>query len=254
LAGILVMVGRKIPTLAKLEPEEQPALNSGGVIASIAVKAKAIKYSSYRPLILMWLEKNLRKIRVFILKIDNLFINWINGAREKSQVWTIRSGAWMEHHRQKRKEQTKLLEKLDKTEVSEHLKKIHEEVAKDEDRAFKEKVEVLSGNGNGKAEKKIADIMEKTPFLQVAPEEKFIEEPASESDLFEERRCIDMIAENPKSVEAYEQLGEIYIRQRNFSDARACFRQILKINPEADDVRNKLDEIRGLRDQAVRES
>ena len=230
------MVIKKISTLVKLQ-EIQP-IPQTKLGERIKIRLKGIKYSTYRPLVLEWLEKNLRKFRLLILKIDNLFINLINHAKDRSQVWKIRSGAWREHSRLKKKEKIQVLEKLDKVEVSETLEKIKEEVAKEEDKALKDKIEIVA-NGNGLSHPAEPEAIPN----QVA--ETIIEEEPIVTD--EEKKCIDLIAANPKNIDAYRSLGFVYLNQKNYSDARACFRRVLKLKPEDQEVKNKLNEIRGLR-------
>ncbi len=236
LAGIVFIVIRKIPILVKLQ--EIQSASPIGLGEKIKIGFKTLKYSTYRPLVLGWVEKNLRKLRLLILKIDNFFIGLINQSRERSQVWQIRSRAWIEHRRLKKKEKLQVLETLDKVEVSESLEKINQEVAKDEDVAFKEKVETVA-NGNGiKLEEELPGVLENKENKEIAQEI-----PVSD----EEKKYIDLIAENHKDVKAYRALGFLYLNQKNYGDARACFRRVLKLEPQDEEVKIKLDEIRGLK-------
>lgn len=230
------MVVRKIPTLAKLSPSA-PAAPAIGWGEKFKLRLREIKYSTYRPLILNWLEKSLRKLRLLILKIDNLFINWIKSARHKSEIWTVRSRAWMEHRQLRKKEKAQVLEKLDKVEVSRELEKIKEEVAKEEDKALKEKIETLNGSvpPAGPEPTKEVSVLAGNNNLALNEDEK---------------KYIDLIAQNPKDVKAYRALGFIYLKQKNYSDARACFRQVLKIEPDDTGIKIKLNEIKGLRNKS----
>jgi len=244
LVGIFFVVAEKIPKLIKLE-ESQP-LPPVSVREKIKTLLTGIKYSSYRPLALEWLEKNLRKLRVLILKIDNLFLSLIAKARERSQVWKIRSRAWMEHTHLKKKEQLKVLETLDKVEVSENLEKIKAEVAKDEDQALKEKIATLATSDEA--------VEQKADELETVLNSVFLAEPASENPEVseEEKKYIDIIAADHKNADAYRALGFIYLNQKNYSDARACFRRVMKLKPEDQEVKNKLEEIKGLRGKTPR--
>jgi len=237
MVGILVIVFRKVPTLAKLSSEKQPSLN-GKLSEEIKTRLSGLKYSNFLPVFLSQLEKSLRKFRLAILKIDNLFVSWIKQARDKSDTWTIRSRAWMEHRRLKKKEETQMLEKLDKTEVSQTIQRIAKEVAKDEDNAFKEKVEIVNS------------VEEASPMAEPAAVEIFEPQPEEEEILTvseEEKKYIDAIAQNPKDVESYRALCDIYFNQQSYSDARACFRQVLKLDPTDETTRAKLESIKGLR-------
>jgi len=236
IAGIFTIAYKKIPTLLNL-PADSPHSGIFGEKIDLKDEVKKrlemIKYLSYQPKVLQWLEKILRKTRVLILKMDNLFIAWIGRARNESQVWTIRSRAWMEHRRLMKKEKTQMLENLDKVEIFQELEKMKQEVAKEEDEALKEKIENVSNNEAIENE----EIEERVEAVQ--PVEDKIQE--------EEKRCIDLITQNPKDIEAYRILGFIYLNQKNYSDARACFRQILKLEPEDQEVKRKLEEIKGLK-------
>ncbi|MBU1102362.1 tetratricopeptide repeat protein [Patescibacteria group bacterium] len=238
-AGVVFMIARKIPTLVKTE--EFPTLPQTSLAEGIKNKIKALRYSTYRPLVLESLEKSLRRLRLFILKIDNFFVGLIKRSREKSQVWKIRSHAWSEHRRLKKREKLQVLERLDKVEVSETLEKIKQEVAKEEDNALKEKIEAMV---NG-------ETAEVIPLVQpeILNSEANVVSPAVENTAVteEEKKHIDRIAENHKDVDAYRALGFLYLNQKNYSDARACFRRALKLNPQDEEVKNKLNEIKGLR-------
>lgn len=234
--GLATIVLRKVSSLAKLPFVAQPSLN-GKISEGIKTSLSEIKYSNFLPRVLSEVEKGLRKFRLFVLKLDNLFVAWIKQARDKSDVLTIRSRAWMEHRRLKKKEETQLLEELDKVEVSESLEKIHKEVAKEEDSAFKEKVEIVNSVDEEKAIEPVAN-----ETVEEQPEE---EEIMTVSE--EEKKYIDAIAENPKDVDSYRALCDIYVSQQSYSDARACFRQVLKLDPTDEVTKQKLESIKGLR-------
>ena len=42
---------------------------------------------------------------------------------------------------------------------------------------------------------------------------------------------IERIVTNPKDVEAYERLGDYYLEQESLTDAKECYRQVLKLSP-----------------------
>ena len=240
IAGVLFLVIRKMPTLAKLSEMPQSASDEK-FFENFIMRFKEIKYSTYRPLILNWLGKNLRKFHLLILKMDNFFVKWIKSSRDKSEVWTIRSKAFLEHRRIKRREKAQLLEKLDKVEVSETLEKITQEVAKDEDKALTEKIEsVMESN-------ETPPVVESPIETIVAEQNQAEEATTEEAPTEEEKQYIDLISKDPKDIDAYRALGLIYLEQKNYSNARACFRRVLKKRPEDEGVKNKLEEIRGLR-------
>lgn len=235
LAGVLFIVFRKVPTLVKLPSEIQPSLK-GKFSEEIKARFHRIKYSDFLPMLLSQLEKSLRRIRLAVLKIDNVFVSLIKKSRERGDTWTIRSRAWMEGRRLKKKEETQLLEQLDKAEVSQTIQKIEKEVAKDEDSAFKEKVEIVNSVEEEKVIEPVASEIEEQP-----EEEEIL--TVSE----DEKKYIDAIAQNPKDVDSYRALCDIYLNQQSYSDARACFRQVLKLDPADETTKAKLESIKGLR-------
>jgi tetratricopeptide (TPR) repeat protein len=47
----------------------------------------------------------------------------------------------------------------------------------------------------------------------------------------QEGDLIERIARNPKDIEAYELLGDLYMTRKDYDDAKACYRQVLRIDP-----------------------
>jgi len=132
LVGVAVIIFRKIPLLLKLpakpqEGQEQVYLLKA-LFQRIILRLRGLRYSHYQPALAAWFEKTLRKLRLSLLKIDNLFLKLIGSSREKTQIWTVRSRAWMEQHRLKKIQKLKVLEKLDQAEIFETIQKAKEEV------------------------------------------------------------------------------------------------------------------------------
>ncbi|MBI4708704.1 MAG: tetratricopeptide repeat protein [Candidatus Portnoybacteria bacterium] len=208
--GMVVIVLRKMQLLLKLPEKPQEANISSPLLEKFKIKIRGVKYSSFQPAVSGWLEKLLRKLRLSILKIDNFFVFLIERLREKSQVWTVRSRAWMEQHRLKKIQKLQVLEKLDQAQILESIQKA------------KEEVKVEENNGKNKA----------------LPESKNngFEAP-------EEKACIDLIARDPRNIKAYRKLGFLYLNQGNKEDAIGCFKQVLKLNPEDLEVAEKIKEL-----------
>ncbi len=55
-----------------------------------------------------------------------------------------------------------------------------------------------------------------------------------------EEELIDRIAKNPKDAPAYEELGDYYMEGGNLSDAKACYRQVIKLSPLNREVKEKV--------------
>jgi len=63
--------------------------------------------------------------------------------------------------------------------------------------------------------------------------------PTGQKRLSEEE-LIDRIARNPKDAPAYEELGDFYMESENLSDAKACYRQVIKLSPLNREVKDKI--------------
>lgn len=55
-------------------------------------------------------------------------------------------------------------------------------------------------------------------------------EPKKPKEQLEEL-LIGRIVSNPRDVEAYERLGDYYLENENYIDAKECYRQVLKLSP-----------------------
>ncbi|HBI16964.1 MAG TPA: hypothetical protein DDY52_02310 [Candidatus Moranbacteria bacterium] len=51
---------------------------------------------------------------------------------------------------------------------------------------------------------------------------------------------VERIASDPRDIEAYERLGDYYVSQENYVDAEACYKQVIKLNPQSISAKNKL--------------
>ena len=58
--------------------------------------------------------------------------------------------------------------------------------------------------------------------------------------MIEEQKYIQIIAKDPKNIFAYQKLGSLYLEQDNQEDAKAAFKQILKLDPDNQEAKNKL--------------
>lgn len=62
-----------------------------------------------------------------------------------------------------------------------------------------------------------------------------------------EKKLINKIASNPKDKEIYRQLGELYLKMENYSDAENCYKFILKTNIRDIDAKRKIERIKLLK-------
>src|SRR3989344_4164023 len=56
-----------------------------------------------------------------------------------------------------------------------------------------------------------------------------------------EQELILEISQNPKSANLYDELGRVYLRLNNFQDAVESFRMALRLEPENEDFKTKLE-------------
>lgn len=59
-----------------------------------------------------------------------------------------------------------------------------------------------------------------------------------------EKKILQKIAGDPKNVEHYRQLGELYIKMKNFSDAEGTYKFIIKVSPRDVDAKRKIEKIK----------
>ena len=85
--------------------------------------------------------------------------------------------------------------------------------------------------------------------------EYFSSEEGGEKELSiaeREKMLIKRIAADPADVEAYELLGQVYLVQGNFVDAKECYQQVLVIKPQHPTALKKLRRIKKLIDEQRR--
>lgn len=65
-----------------------------------------------------------------------------------------------------------------------------------------------------------------------------------------EKIYIEVIKKDPKNIKAYQALGEIYLKRHNFGDAKASFRQVIKLDPQNEEAQLQLKKL----DEATKEA
>lgn len=70
--------------------------------------------------------------------------------------------------------------------------------------------------------------------------------PAPTRKLLSEEELIDRIAKNPKDAASYEELGDYYMASENLEDAKACYRQVIKLLPLNREVKDKVRKLERL--------
>ena len=93
------------------------------------------------------------------------------------------------------------------------------------------------------AKKEVVQKDETNDFLEFKEEQIMVSKevvyPEERKDELESI-LVERIATDPRDIEAYERLGDYYVSQGNKDDAEACYKQVLKLNPQSLSVRNKL--------------
>ena len=90
LVGIIVFLVKKAPEVANLEKEESPA--QGGMVStkksiwSILRKKNIEEHRDFKHKTLLFLEKTTKKMKVFFLKMENMFTNWGESIRNKRKA------------------------------------------------------------------------------------------------------------------------------------------------------------------------
>lgn len=70
--------------------------------------------------------------------------------------------------------------------------------------------------------------------------------------LVSEEDLISKIAKNPKDAVAYEELGDYYMETKQLEDAKACYRQVIKLSPMNRAVKEKVRKLERLLTRAER--
>ncbi len=283
--GIFLIIIRKIPAAALLNEKKE---NEKKQTASIMDIMPAIRDRSffkfkikieYRKSIIKFacfLEKILRKIRLNILKIENLFNGWIGILRENTKKNTtnlsIEKKRFFEYKTDKFKEMAqkwqnqafRIIEEgvekslvMMKTEGGKKKKankivKTDKVERADKVKNFFEKAQKIRIPKNfqsvpASAAPQILKITEKSAMLEVFEKVNHIkaEKVLKKKPVFEnEQVYIERIAKNPRNTEAYRMLGLLYMSQKNYTDAIASFEEIIKKNKNDKDAREMIFKIK----------
>jgi tetratricopeptide (TPR) repeat protein len=171
-----------------------------------------------------FLEKSMRSLKVLSLRIHNAFHTIGQSMREKRHQSDLLVSTMLNI----KKEQ----EELSREEPEEAVM-VSSEPPIDVSSELKLRRSIPEN------EEKKVDVAVKTPLSaptrpmvserMVVPEAK--KEKVVSADTEEENRLIKRIAANPKSVSAYEALGDYYLERGDANDAKSCYRQVLKLSP-----------------------
>jgi hypothetical protein len=86
------------------------------------------------------------------------------------------------------------------------------------------------------------DLLTEPALREVARPDKPRHRMVEEKDPREEL-LIGRIADNPRDAVSYEELGDLYLAVKNMQDAKACYRQVLKLHPTNRAVKLKIRKV-----------
>jgi hypothetical protein len=231
LVGIIIFFVKKAPQIALLEDgekrDEQEFAKKKGFLGKMFSSSDGAEKSSLKHGFLFFLEKFIRRLRVFFLKMENLFTYWSENLKKKrkdrielNDNAIVSPGAPVKIERE--------------SDVADRLKR-YEETRN----VYPEGVrEMRAGGEKMKSEERIV-----RPMLS----EKMVV-PSSKPEIKNrlERILIERIAANPKDIEAYERLGEYYFEIENFEHSKECFKQVIKLDPTNASVKDKMRKLERL--------
>ena len=112
----------------------------------------------------------------------------------------------------------------------------------------KKKEQTPSFRQSGGGREKLMNLTKKESLTENQDLEVEIRRPGrneriqGKKDAFE-KILIERIALNPKDVEAYERLGEYYMEIENWNYSKECFKQVLKLSPDNENIRTKMKKL-----------
>jgi len=210
LAALAVILGRKSAALKKIrinEPESNSFLKK-------TTWKNRFNFIGRKTLDI--LEKTLDFSKVVFKKTEQLISHWTAKLRAKRKGEKFKEA--ISDYTEKTDE-AKIIEEIEKTEeISANLAKTNENKRHAGD-------EII-------VRKKIADEPIAVPKKEPLPEDKV-----------REAALIYRIAENPKDLEAYREIGDYYIDIGNIKDAKEAFKMVLKLRPRDLKAKSSLREI-----------
>lgn len=132
LVGIIVFLVKKAPEVAKLEKEDEKikeGLNiSKKSIWSILRRKNIEEHNDFKHKMLLFLEKTTKKLKVFFLKMENVFTSWGESIRNKRKAreeeHVVRALELIEENKfSKETESSKMPEEVKTEEETRHEKK-----------------------------------------------------------------------------------------------------------------------------------
>lgn len=205
LAGIILFLLKKAPYVARIEDKNAKSKKSDWFSGKSTEKAKKPERKKWKQRLLLALEKITRRFKVMFLKLENTFTAWNESIKIK----------------RKSHQADKANEVLPERAVSGAAEPQIINLRKDDIGAFSRAGEKMEMPPDEKIYRPIISDKITLP--------RQIRKKESKDQL--EQILIERIAANPKDTEAYERLGEYYFEVGNYSYAKECVKQVVKLDP-----------------------
>ncbi len=185
-----------------------------------------------------FLERATRSLKVFSLRVHNWFHNLGQSFHERRSQSDMLVTSFLNL---KKKEETSSENRISFFENVKESVENHSDTSLMKEESERTDVEVRQSK---------PDPIENRPMVSdraVIPETK--PNKVIARDMKEEERLIKKIAANPKNVSAYEALGDYYLERGDVNDAKACYRQVLKLSPVHRMVKVKIRKLERLMEE-----
>ena len=231
LAGIVIFLIKKAPEVANLivdHPENN--IEKKSLWARITRKEKTEEGGlDFKHKLLLFLEKNTKKLKLLFLKLENIF------------------SVWGESFRNKRKahEEEKMIQAEEAIEIENVLEATKPKVEFKAPESF-ERIAIKQEIKQEvkKPEPIKPEIVRPAQSIEYVQEEKKVKSRIKNNRReVLEKILVERIAADPRDTEAYEQLGGYYLDLDNFNYAKECFKQVLKIDPQSKSVKEKMKKL-----------
>ena len=227
LAGIIIFIAKKAPKVAELDDEDEldreRLASQAGFFQRSKMKLKTF-LRSIGQMFLKMLEKMTGGAKLASTKLEGKFKNMNASMRIK-------------RNREKTKQGGPILSEIENNEDADIINKL------DQYRSRKEDVTAESEETaeNQEKIKSSTSEVEEEKIIRPTVSSKVVR-PKARTEMKDrlEDLLIERIAANPKDVEAYERLGEYYMEIDSLTDAKECFKQVLKLDPKNGNVKYRM--------------
>lgn len=218
LAGLVIIIGKKSAALKKTDSFQMRSAVSDDKNRSWKDRLKSVGKN-----FLHLTEKILILIKISFKKIEQVVSNWAIRLKAK------RSGRKVEDV------------SLEKTSLEERLGASEDSVKIVEDLMRDDEISAGLNQGGEKISYVNSEVISRRK-IQNEPIAIPKKEPLPE-DKVREAALIYRIAENPKDIEAYREIGDYYMDIGNIRDAKESFKMVLKLRPRDLKAKSSLREI-----------